>query len=337
MYYANKLKTRVFKPTNRSIDEIPLEDMGLLFKSLLVSSKADYAAKRVLVREQLELAYIRKYNETHEDSYEGDFEFLDADIEMKMGKFRSLGSDQFQEWLEAIKNMSTQFNFHMKADEWAFPQMQAYLVEKVPIIYSHDNEISAKAMYEKVFKSDPRALAIIEIFKFSNRGILLEAMTSEKARDYNKLVPIVMAAYKKYNSVPYSKWNREEIWYVTEPVLAEAMCTEIPDDLTTEDKIAARDDALTVKTGDNIGKKRSAVTTYSLYPSGTSFAYGINPLLRHMILQTWCAHRDNRGKYIVLDTGDWDNQNITSIADTEVLRRKRERIEEVDLRTEAPF
>lgn len=318
MYYKSKLKTRTYRPTDKSIETLPLEELGELFKSLVKVAKEEFNTKQQLVRQRLELEFIRKYNATHEDSYEGDFDFLDATVTAEIGKFCSLGSDQIKEFEEAVFSMAKQFNFSKKAHEWVFPQMQAFLVESLKL--PSTEEISCSEVYNVAW-TNPKLLAIVEIFKISNRGPLLGTMTSEECRDYNKLVPLVFSAYKKYAGINYNRWSREDCWKLVETKLADAITTEIVgDEFTVEEILAARDNALLVKSGDKAGSKRNPMSTYMLYPSNESFLYGMNTLLQHIVCQTWCAHPSNRSKYAILDTGNWDNQNIKPLISTEVLR-----------------
>jgi hypothetical protein len=318
MYFKNKLKTRVYKPSEKTIEVLPLEELGLLFKSLLKESKEEFNTKRQLIRQRLELEYARKHNATHEAPYEGDFEFLDAAVTAEIGKFSTLGSEQTKEFNESVFSMAKQFNFSKKAHEWVFPQMQAFLVENLKL--PNTEVISCSDVYNIAW-NNPKLLAIVEIFKISARGLLLGNMTTEACREYSKLVPLVFAAYKKYAGMSYSRWSREDCWKLIEDGLADAMTTQIDgNEFTVEDILTARDDALLIKSGDNAGSRRSPVSTYMLYPSGDSLLYGINTLLQHILCQTWCAHPSNRSKYAILDTMNWDNQNIVPLVSTDVLK-----------------
>lgn len=318
MYFNSKLKTRVYKPSEKTIEVLPLEELGLLFKSLLKESKEEFNTKRQLVRQRLETDFIRKYNATHEAPYEGDFEHLDATVTAEIGKFSTLGSAQTKEFDKEVLSIAKQFNFSKKAHEWVFPQMQAFLVQNLKL---PDTEIiSCSDVYNTAW-NNPKLLAIVEIFKISARGFLLSTMTTETCRDYSKLVPLVFAAYKKYAGVSYSRWSREDCWKLIESTLADAITTQIDgDEFTVEDILTARDNALLVKTGENAGTRNNPVSTYMMYPSGDSILYGINTLLQHILCQTWCAHPSNKSKYAILDTMNWDNQNITPLISQEVMK-----------------
>lgn len=318
MYFKSKLKTRTYRPSDKTIETLPLDELGLLFKNLIKESKDEFNTKRQLVRQRLETDYIRKYNATHEDSYEGDFDFLDATVTAEVGKFTTLGSDQVKEFEEAVFDMAKQFNFSKKAHEWVLPQMQAFLVENLKLPATE--EISCSEVYNIAW-NDPKLLAIIEIFKISNRAPLLGVMTSEECRDYSKLVPLVFAAYKKYAGINYSRWSREDCWKLIENKLADAITTQIDgDEFTHEDILTARDDALLIKSGEKMGSKRNPMTTYMLYPSTESILYRVNTLLQHILCQTWCAHPSNKSKYAILDTMNWDNQNIATLISTNVFK-----------------
>ena len=76
--------------------------------------------------------------------------------------------------------------------------------------------------------------------------------------------------------------------------------------LSDVDIFAIRNNALTPKTGARAGKSNNPATTASLYHLQESAIGHLPKLARHMVLQTWAAHPQNRDPYAILDPENWD-------------------------------
>lgn len=127
-----------------------------------------------------------------------------------------------------------------------------------------------------------------------------------------------MSAFKTMQNIKYSEWN--EVQYVMNPSLLEAVSIEIPD-YTKDELLAFRTVGLTVQTGRAAGATKPAHTTYGIYgvdketEDGRCGLGSVPQLSRMILLQTWCAHPSNRSPYSILDIKDWDNMPEPLIAE----------------------
>lgn len=139
-------------------------------------------------------------------------------------------------------------------------------------------------------------IGLYKLLSLVPRGDLLSSGQT-KVPQYCALVPLYLAAFKKYRDVPYSSWKDSDISLLA-PQLDSAMRTDTdhPSRSTTQQE---RAEALSVAL-----KGRSAQTTYSIYPLPPFNTLHI--LAKAMVLQSWCAHPANRNKYMILDPWDWD-------------------------------
>ena len=165
-----------------------------------------------------------------------------------------------------------------------------------------DMLISSRALYKKVFDT-PKMLGLYEFLMMDSRSSFLQKQYTAPGRDYCALVPLIPMAFKRHHMVPYSHWETSDLKGVVSKKLYEAMTYEyvLP---TTEEIMTSRDLGLTIKTGADSGKKRSAVYTHKLY--GETKMNDVPELLQVMLAQIWCAHPMNRTKFMVLSCENWD-------------------------------
>jgi hypothetical protein len=121
----------------------------------------------------------------------------------------------------------------------------------------------------------------------------------------NPLVPIVLAGFKRYQNIPYEAWDKSEIPSIVDDEIALLVGCKVPS-LSDVDILAIRNTALTPKTGARAGKSNNPATTASLYHLQESAIGHLPKLARHMVLQTWAAHPQNRDPYAILDPENWD-------------------------------
>jgi hypothetical protein len=134
------------------------------------------------------------------------------------------------------------------------------------------------------------------------------------ASQYCALVPLIPYAYKLYNDVPYSAWKRDEIRYVLDSSLAQAVDVEVPE-FTTEQLLQFRVEGLTVKSGKTLGTIRKSTSTHALTMVGNDEFDELPWLTKVMLSQIWCAHPSNRTKYMILDPVNLDNVPLSLVQD----------------------
>lgn len=297
----------------KDINQLPLADLGSKYLKLRTASFNRFI-----------LAEKKKYTELGQPI---------PDNDALASSFRNLGSAEELELDIILNNFAETFQIPRNAG-WFFPQCLARLAQIKPP-RNEQGKISARALVRDHYSKDPFIMGIYAIFMYTKRGIFLKNQTSEDSRNYSKLVPLIMSAYKHYGKIPYNDWEPSEIHYVVDENLATAMTLEefdihywyaleagyLPEGdgevnlydgkdyggFPAETILAWRNDALTVKVGDKRGTIRKPNTTYSLAPSDNNPVKPLVLLNRHMFLQTWCAHPDNRTNLMILDPLDWDH------------------------------
>lgn len=164
--------------------------------------------------------------------------------------------------------------------------------------------LSAASLYRAYF-SDDTMLGLYNFLMADSRSKYLSTQYKAPARTYCSLVPLIMYAFKLTKGIPYSHWNRSQIQGITNVKLADAMLYTEAKQFSTEDILAARSTGLLVKSGPKLGQLRNPSYTHKLYgetPISNSPEY-----TQVMLAQIWCAHPENRTKYMVLDSDNWDN------------------------------
>ena len=201
------------------------------------------------------------------------------------------------------------------------PKALPELIDLVGSWHTTKNEtgkISGLQFCKDHFNTSER-MGMYRLLTLNSKSSFLEKQYTGDARRYSALVPLVMYAQKKVKNIPYSDWDRDEIHFVTHSKLVEAMLWEgeIP---SKEQLLQDRESALRFASGAKIGQLRSPVSTHRLYSTNGTCYEGKPEYVQVMLSQIWCAHPDNRTKYMVLNPLDWDNVPMPLI-DTEPMHR----------------
>jgi len=194
----------------------------------------------------------------------------------------------------------------IKHKTWVYPQVLAY-IGKWTLSRNESGLISARQMLIDNCKTNLFSLGVY-FFCMSPKRFINKQYTAENSH-YCGMVPLILAAHRKMNDIAYSDWDPLEISKVVDAALYLSMTTEVPD-YPIEALLQFRVHGLTVKTGDKAGSLRSAVSTWGLNGLPWEYEGLVGPgqlpqLTRMMICQTWCAHPDNRNKYMILDPNNW--------------------------------
>jgi hypothetical protein len=141
---------------------------------------------------------------------------------------------------------------------------------------------------------------------YDNRSHYLEKQYTGPGKNFCALVPLVLYAFKLVKGIPYRHWYKKDIIGIVNPKLAMAMLWDekLDPKPSREEIIQAREDGLLVKTGKFAGTRRNPVSTVRLY--GTSCISHLPEYIQTMYAQIWCAHPENRTKYMILDPSNWD-------------------------------
>lgn len=212
--------------------------------------------------------------------------------------------EHLQESPEAMQEVTTPGGLgYVGQDEYEWQRQ--YAVSGLEFVKAH-------------FKT-PYMMGLYRFLMLDSRSSYLTKQYSGDARSYCALVPLILSAFKRYHNIPYSAWKKDELKYVVNPELCKAMMYELPPGgydeegkftpkgFSKETLLELRDQGLLWKSGANIGKLRNPLFTHTLYGlTGTVFE-DVPDLAQVMLTQIWCAHPDNRTKYMVLTPDDWDN------------------------------
>ena len=177
--------------------------------------------------------------------------------------------------------------------------------------------ISGRALYNQIFAT-AEGKGLYYFLMYDNRSSYLETQYKGPAKNFCALVPIVLYAFKLIKGIPYSHWHRSDIRGVVNPKLADAMLWDEEEYPKPERDaiLTARNEGLQIKTGAKAGQPRNPVYTFKLY--GKTILTGIPDYVQVMYSQIWCAHPENRTKYMILDPSNWDTVP-PALVDTETL------------------
>ena len=229
--------------------------------------------------------------------------------------------------LDTIPEFLTRYEI-AKKHTWIFPQIRAHIGAWKPILAENGlYDGNATVIYNC---KDNFNKGIWHLLNWSRSDLILGSRLYEIA-EYGPLVPIILNAFKVYQNIPYSKWNRDTLNFAVPKDLLDAMLCVLPS-YTPEQLLEIRNLCLVYKSGGSKGKMRSPKTTAMLYHTKECEGYDIGSIPRYalvMMTQIWCAHPENRTQHMILDPNDWDNMPFP-IIDREVLvARKKETIVDI--------
>jgi hypothetical protein len=198
--------------------------------------------------------------------------------------------------------------YHLdKCWTWMMPQVISHLAKLTPRIVptttgTVEGQICGLEYVKKYFfNGDAWSEGLYRFLMLDSRSSYLQQQYKGEGRNYCALIPLIMYAHKLHNNIPYAAWGRENLRYVVNDSLAQAMLCDVPL-VSNEELIQIRESGLTVRTGAKAGEQRNPVTTYKLYG------------IQDSEIGIWCAHPENRTKYMVLDPKVWDRVPAPLIA-----------------------
>jgi hypothetical protein len=191
----------------------------------------------------------------------------------------------------AVTNFSELYKLKNQ-DHWFPNQVLSYIVNNTTL--PRQKDISAYEFLDVNFTTRPKLMGLYLMFTMVPRSTFIGKQLS--AIPVCSLVPVFLAAFKKYHSIPYYAWRKDELAAIVEPTLLEAATCHVPYNFSTEELLDFRQRSLAGK---------PAKSTYGVYH--VPEFKGIPQLRRTMLLQTWLAHPDNRTDLMILDPDNWDN------------------------------
>jgi hypothetical protein len=187
---------------------------------------------------------------------------------------------------------------------WVVPQLQAFWAEFAPQRNCED------LVADMLSTRDLWTLGSLVLAKAPRRVWFVDHKQPQYTSEINPLVPVLLAAHLKYNNIKYSYWHRSSLVHVLDPDLAALVDCEAEyiqaQALGPQELLQLRVRAITPVSGPRAGVSQNPRTSSNLYHLANTPLEPLPRLARYQLLQTWCAHPQNRTKYQVLDTVDWD-------------------------------
>lgn len=175
-------------------------------------------------------------------------------------------------------------------------------------------EISGLDFVKTHFKTE-QMMGIYRFLMLDTRSSYLTKQYKGDARNYCALVPLIPSAFKRYHNIDYQRWKPSELQYVVNAELCKAMMYE-PQEFSKEELLQFRDQGLLWKSGPNAGTHRNPLSTHALYGMKDTPFEQVPDLAQVMLAQIWCAHPENRTKYMVLTPNSWDKIPESIVAKT---------------------
>lgn len=205
-----------------------------------------------------------------------------------------------------------EFLLKNKIDNNMWESILAYIAILKNFRFTNSGLIDPKYYIKDNFQPDAWHKGLYYFLMADPRGnVIFGTQTKKENLPFCGLVPLILAAHKKYNNIPFNKWSLDGLSGVVNSSLCEVM--HLKGKAPTFDKeylLELREEGLVVKSGKNAGSIRKAHTAYGL--TGISRVknpeFTALPKLAQIILtQTWAASPMCRNKYMILDLNDWDN------------------------------
>lgn len=194
---------------------------------------------------------------------------------------------------------------------WLGPQLIAHL-GSYKMAGKLEGKYNAVEFAQLNIGKDPRELGIYRFITKVARGKLMEKQVLPEHTHYCALVPLYMAAQKKFNNIRYEEWHRERLDILVDKDLFAAMTCEQPvGPVDADELLNIRMAGLSYIS--KSAKERGATkyynpeTYHALSGVGDSAIGNLPKYAKAMLCQIWCAHPVNRNKYMILDPYAWDN------------------------------
>ena len=209
----------------------------------------------------------------------------------------------------------------LKARSWFLEQMLAH-ISRWPLV-KIDDKIDGEATVKNAVRSSELNRGLWFLAMHERRGDLVDKQNSLGA-SFSALVPLILAAHKRYSNIEYSRWTNTKFCF--DPQLQAAIDSgekfrELQN-LGSETLLKILNHGLVVQTGPKAGEQRSARSSYNIY-NLKAVEYGedvleLPHLARVMLLQFWLAHPTVRNKYMILDPNNWDVIPVAHIPELEL-------------------
>lgn len=203
-------------------------------------------------------------------------------------------------------------NHLYKELDWFFPQLLSNIFESFQLQRDSDGKISPETVKIDPYKQ-PELLALKSFATINRRMYFQTAEKGKRAEPhykskYNVYVPLVMAAFKRHQDIPYSEWSLEAAKSSCHEELGRYLGSELPV-LDVQERLRLRLDSITQISS---GKQEDPTWSFKLNGDIKSYARTDNPsddaLYLYSIIQTWCMHPSNWNPLMIKDPINWDDE-----------------------------
>jgi len=312
--------TKYSQKTGKTIVELSKNEIRLIpFDEIEEEYQIDFAARKESALEAENKAAQYKLK----DNYVEITELPPEEVE----KLRKEANYRVVEAFVDRYNISTKWS-------WLAHQMLAHIGNKAEWLTTEwsdtyaevPNSLPVREILGEIIGSDKWKLGLYRMMTKVPRSLMMTNQTSPEHLSVCSLVPIYMAAFKKYQNIPFSAWEKEETRFFVEAELYAAMVSPpLPEFVTNEELLSIRDAGLkyTSRGKKDMGQQKShdPRTYHQLTGINDSGIGMLNRYARAMVTQIWCAHPTNRHKYMILDPWNWDSMP-TPLVSAKVLHKK---------------
>lgn len=269
----------------------------------VVSAGSSVEHDLVVLQESHRAALIRKkekeWNAVNEAPYEGDWDEI---IPPAVVDKEALAKGIVNAKREAFKSFVDANGLKQKG-RWILPQTAAY-VAKIPLEFNEVGKVNTRA-YLLQFGVDDWHKGLYLYLTTPLRGEIVRSQVDPEGLPYNGLVPLLLMPHKKFNGVPYSKWELTKHLFDSTMFEALTFQGDMPTDV---DKILEdRRRGLEFQSGKDRGTMRKASSAHQLYGIKGTIFEGMPRYCQVMSAQIWGAHPINRHEFMILNWKDWDD------------------------------
>lgn len=216
-------------------------------------------------------------------------------------------------------------------NSWMLPQINAHLATW-ELKRNAEGTVDCMATAAHNIKTN-WDIGLWKVITKLKRGSLVKAQSNPEFVNFSALVPIILAAHKRFNGVPYRAWKVEENCPLIEASLLEAMLyeDEVCSDLGSDRLLEIREIGLTTKSGPNAGRMSKPTSSWCLRGIKDTELGSAPKLYGTMLTQIWVAHPSLRTEYMILDPGNWDRMPSPLVDEEAIFSPKAHKEDNLEL------
>lgn len=189
-------------------------------------------------------------------------------------------------------------------NSWMLPQILAHLAE-YKLVKDEQGLIDPSETAKLNITTD-WDFGLWKVLTRLKRGSLVKAQSNPEFVNYSALVPLYLAAQKRFNNIPYRSWKIDKDCKLIDDNLLEAMLWTERYDLTAARILEIRQQGLTTKSGTRMGNIAKPTSSWCLKGIRDTELGAAPKLVGTMLTQIWVAHPSLRTEYMILDPYNWD-------------------------------